>query len=227
MPAVEHISALKRLSVGSVIDVGSNKGQFSLVIRHLFPDAEIHAFEPLENERRIFQSVVTDPVKQYPMALGATSGEATFYLTSRADSSSLLRPANAQETAFGVTLSSSTTVPVARMSDIIDVSDLSPPVLLKLDVQGGELDVLKGAVDILPLIDSIYTEASFISLYQHQPLAGDITTFLSQHGFIFRGVFNISSAPDLGPAQADFLFLRSHASLDAPDVECSPYAGSK
>lgn len=61
--------------------------------RYLFPDIEIHAFEPLESERMIYETVVRPPAKLYPTALGCIPGEATFFVTSRADSSSLLQPA--------------------------------------------------------------------------------------------------------------------------------------
>jgi len=212
MPGVEHIKALAWVDIGSVIDVGANKGQFSLVVRSLFPDVEIHAFEPLETEFEKFRSVVVGPVKHYAMALGAEAAEAKFYVTSRADSSSLFKPGKDHEQLYGVSLSSSKTVPVVRLADAIDVRTLAAPVLMKLDVQGGELDVLKGAAEILPFIDTIYTEASFVSLYEHQPLAGEIIGFLAEHGFTLRGVFNHSVAPEVGPTQADFLFVKAESS---------------
>jgi FkbM family methyltransferase len=214
MPGVEHMQAIEPLSVATLIDVGANRGQFSLLTRYVFPQAEIHAFEPLEHERRILRSVVADPVKQYAVALGAAPGEATFFVTSRRDSSSLLKPANEQRQAYGVTLASSIRVPVARLADVLDVSQLTRPILMKLDVQGGELDVLRGAAEFLPIIDAIYAEASFVELYEGQPLAGEIVSFLVGRGFTLRGVYNHSVTVDLGPAQADFLFVNSDRSRE-------------
>ncbi len=206
MPAVEHTEAIGRLTPKTLIDVGANKGQFSLIVRYLFPDVEIHAFEPLEAERKLYELVVAEPVKLYSMALGAAAGEATFFITSQRDSSSLLKPGAVQETAYGVVHTSSTTVPVARLSHVVDILAMRRPILLKLDVQGGELDVLNGAEEILPFVDMIYCEASFVHLYERQPLADEIVSHLMQHGFTLRGVFNQSITKEFGPTQADLLF---------------------
>ncbi|MGP9814535.1 FkbM family methyltransferase [Rhodopseudomonas sp. NSM] len=209
MPALEHGRLFDDIAVGTLIDVGANRGQFSLLVRQRFPKAEIHAFEPLEPERRLLQSVVAAPLTCHPVALGAAQGEATFHVTSKRDSSSLFRPGASQQAASGVTLTGSIKVQVARLTDVLDVAALPRPILMKLDVQGGELDVIAGAVSVLPMIDAIYTEVSFVMLYEQQPLASEITTFLDKHGFALRGVYNHFFAAGIGPTQADFLYVRS------------------
>jgi FkbM family methyltransferase len=210
MPAVEHIEVLRSLSPRTVIDVGANKGQFSLVARYLFPSAQIYAFEPLESERRLYQSVVSAPIQMHSVAMGAEKGLAKFFVASRGDSSSLLEIGKSQEAAYGVTLSSTTTVGVERLENVIDPEALLAPVLLKLDVQGAELQVLQGAKKLLPLVDAIYCEVSFVELYERQPTAGVIVSFLDRHDFALSGVFNLSLTKQFGPTQADFLFSRNN-----------------
>ncbi|MBC9879327.1 FkbM family methyltransferase [Bradyrhizobium sp. INPA01-394B] len=208
MPALEHGRLLDDIKVGSLIDVGSNRGQFALLVRDRFPSAPIHAFEPLPAEADVVKSVIAAPLICHTLALGASAGEATFYVTSKRDSSSLFKPGAVQTAASGITLTSATKVRVARLSEVIDIKTLPRPILMKIDVQGGELDVLKGAEDALQLIEAIYTEVSFVTLYEGQPLASEITTFLHGRGFELRGVYNHFFAAGVGPTQADFLYVR-------------------
>jgi FkbM family methyltransferase len=208
MPAVEHIEAIRRLNPKTLIDVGANKGQFSLVARYLFPEIEIHAFEPLERERKLLASVISQPVTIYESALGDMEGQATFFVTSRADSSSLLKPGAGEKAAFGVVVSSTLTVPVARLAELIDATNLPRPILMKADVQGGELGVCKGAKGILSAIDAIYCEVSFVPLYELQPLAHELIEYLAAEGLYLRGAFNQSTTAKFGPTQADLLFSR-------------------
>jgi FkbM family methyltransferase len=208
MPTVEHIKAIERLAPKTLIDVGANKGQFSVMARYLFPDIDIHAFEPLDSERRFINAVVPPPVTLYSNALGARAGEAEFFVASRADSSSLFKPGAGQEEAYDVVYKSSINVLVERLADKIDVRQLRPPILMKLDIQGGELDALKGAHDLLPAIDYIYCETSFVPLYDNQPLATDLVSYLINCGFLLSGVYNQSQTQEFGATQADFLWTR-------------------
>ena len=208
MPAVEHIEAIKRLNPRTLIDVGANKGQFSLVARYLFPEIEIHAFEPLERERKLLALAISQPIKIYELALGETEGDATFFVTSRADSSSLLKPGAGQQAAYGVALSSTITIQVVRLDNVFDLKNLPRPILLKADVQGGELSVFKGGKKFLSSVDAIYCEASFVPLYELQPLAPELISYLAAEGFLLNGAFNQSSTTQFGPTQADLLFCR-------------------
>jgi FkbM family methyltransferase len=207
MPAVEHINVLKCLKPKTLIDVGANKGQFSVVARHLFPEIQIHAFEPLESERKLYKAVVSEPVEIHSTALSDTRGDAKFFITSRPDSSSLLLPGANQQTAYGIVRSSELTVSVARLDEFFQPWNLVRPTLLKLDVQGAELQVLRGSEGVLSLIDAVYCEVSFVELYEGQPRAEEIVAFLARAGFTLRGAFNLSCTKTFGPTQSDFLFL--------------------
>ena len=82
--------------------------------------------------------------------------------------------------------------------------------LLKIDTQGYELEVLKGAARTLDRIDYILVETSFVPLYEGQANFRDVYAFLTGHGFEYAGSFEQMMSPLDGTVlQADGLFVRS------------------
>lgn len=207
---VEHIDALSGLGLVTLVDVGANRGQFSLVARHLYPKLKIIAFEPLDEAARQYERVVgTRGVVLHRRALGSAEGTRAFYVTDRTDSSSLLSPGVGQREAYGVSFSRRVDVGVARLDEVLDSKDLSGPVLMKIDVQGGEHDVIRGSAALLPSIAYVYVELSFVELYDSQHLAGEVVALMHSEGYALRGVYNVSHTRAFGATQADFLFARS------------------
>jgi hypothetical protein len=78
-----------------------------------------------------------------------------------------------------------------------------------MDVQGFELELLKGAINSLQQIKLIRFEASFISLYKDAPKFSEICLFLEESGFRFHSILGqIRSKESDTPVQGDFLFIR-------------------
>ena len=63
---------------------------------------------------------------------------------------------------------------------------------LKIDVQGAELDVLKGAEETLKDCFIVEVEVEFVPLYENQPLFGDIDKFLRDRGFYLHRLMDVS-----------------------------------
>jgi FkbM family methyltransferase len=209
-PGVEHLAVLRQLHLRTCIDVGANVGQFSVLIRYLFPEATIIAFEPLQEAADRYQRVMEGGrTTLYRIALGPASTDAEFYVTDRSDSSSLLRPAGGQQKAFGVSTEAVQRVPVRALCEVVSLDRLDHPILMKIDVQGGELGVLSGCGALLEHVDIVYLEASFVALYCDQPLASEVVEFMTSRGFQLRGVFNQAVTRAFGATQADFLFSRA------------------
>lgn len=217
--AIEHCDAITYCAPHTLIDVGANKGQFSAAVRGILPFARIYSFEPLKEPAGIFKAIFEHDTRTslFETALGAHKSEMTFYVTSRNDSSSLLRPNEDQLRISHLDTARETSVPVAPLSDFLDLNALAGPVMLKIDVQGFELEVLRGISD-LDKIDFIYVELSFVELYENQALFSEVCKFLMDKGFRVRGVFNQWFDRRLGPVQADCLFERlEHDDRDMGD----------
>src|ERR1039458_2284558 len=92
VPAIEHRPVLAGLDCDAILDVGANRGQFSLICRLVKPDAPILAFEPLPSEAEVFRRVTSEfkNIQLHQVALGENAGEAKIHLSRSADSSSLL-----------------------------------------------------------------------------------------------------------------------------------------
>lgn len=190
-----------------VLDVGANRGQFSLVATELLPGVEIDAFEPLPEPAAIFSRLFeANPlVRLHHVALGREEALLPMNVSSKDDSSSLLAIGPGQVNAFPGTHHVGThEVAVRRLDDMA-----LPPLhgaFLKIDVQGYELAALEGAKRRLAEISHVYVEASFQELYMGQPGFGEIVTFLDRQGFDLVDVGGLARGKNGEALQGDFLF---------------------
>ncbi len=206
----EHEDVVAFVAPATVIDVGANEGQFALAARVAAPTAQIIAFEPLKKAadvfRRNFQHDSRTTLQE--IALSNRNEPTTIYITNRPDSSSLLRPGNAQAQIFNVFEVAQTSVGAMRLDEALQGYDIEQPCMLKLDVQGAELRILEGAGYLLDRVSHVYVETSFVTLYDEQPLFQEIFDFLVARQFVFAGAMNTSFHRRYGTVQCDCLFVR-------------------
>jgi FkbM family methyltransferase len=208
--SIEHDAILKSLPIGMVVDVGANRGQFSLAVSHWWPAARIVAFEPLPGPAAIYRALFAgNPhVAIHEVALASERGEMEMNISRRDDSSSLLPIADLQTRNFpGTEKVATRKVTVAPLGDFLSADEIGPGALLKIDVQGFELPVLRSAEVVLPRFAWVYAECSYVLLYEGQALADEIVAFLAERGFELKARFNPSYGRAGGEMlQADLLF---------------------
>jgi FkbM family methyltransferase len=195
----------------TVLDVGANRGQFALFAARRFPQARLICFEPLPSPRARLERVMGPGarVTVRDCALGVATGTAEFHVSAADDSSSLLPIGSRQREVFPGTEETATVeVEVRRLDEVLSASELITPVLLKLDVQGAELAVLRGAETLLSAIDAVLVEVSFVELYVGQALADEVWGALREFAFSCRGIWSITYGPRGECLQADLLFGR-------------------
>lgn len=209
--SIEHNDALGSMRFRTVVDVGANRGQFALFARRRWPEAQILSFEPLAEAAQAYDRLFLhdDRATLHHLALGVENGRAVVHVASEDDSSSLL-PFDARQTRlFGTREVATRETSLRRLDSVIVGSALQPAALLKIDTQGFELPVLRGAEGILSGFAAVYAELSFRPCYVGQALAQEVVDFLGARGFHLAGVFNQYLSPSEGAVQADFLFTRT------------------
>ena len=206
--SVEHSNIPFRPDIRTVLDVGASRGQFALFADHTFPGAKIISFEPLPDAMAELQKVLGSRVEAHSTAVGSSPGTASINVSARDDSSSLLPIGDRQVEEFpGTGAIESIEVPVSTLDDIL-TSPLIRPCLLKIDVQGFELEVLKGAARTLESVDEALIECSFVELYEGQAMADVIVAHMLDAGLRLVGVHEVSYSSSGAAIQADFLFDR-------------------
>ena len=127
-----------------------------------------------------------------------------MFIPNTKDSSSFFKPSKIQNNLFRNTnVVSTETVKIKKLSSFLH--RLKKPIFLKIDVQGYELEVLKGAD--LNQLQYIYLEGSYVRLYKNQPLIKDIVKYLSNRNFELIGEYNLIKKNNK-KIQADFLFIK-------------------
>lgn len=210
--AIEHEEVLNTLSeCKTVFDIGANRGQFALVALKCLKHANIVCCEPLEKPTRQLERVLNSRqqrVRIARVAIGSLTGAATMHVSARDDSSSLLPIGANQNRLFPGTQEIETEiVDVSELASVIGSQEFSMPALLKIDVQGTELDVLRGSETVLSRIKYVYVECSFVELYDGQALACEVIDWLQRRGLFLTGIHNLSTSGGRA-IQADFLFSR-------------------
>ncbi len=209
--AVEHDSDPFRHDFRLVLDVGASRGQFALVAARRFPQATLVCFEPLPEPRRILKRALAwhRDLDVIGCAVSLEAGKAEFVVSRADDSSSLLEMTDTQTRYFpGTEAAGRITVQTARLDDLMPPERLVRPCLLKIDVQGSELQVLRGASTTLAVADSVLVECSFAELYRGQALAGEIIDVLHDHGFGLSAICSPVTGRSGMVLQADMLFER-------------------
>ncbi|MCI5122963.1 MAG: FkbM family methyltransferase [Candidatus Electrothrix sp. AR5] len=213
--SIEHASIIELLissDIKTVIDIGANKGQFSITARKYFPGAHIIAFEPINKPAMKYRSIFKDDsqTRLVEAAIGPKNEFLEMHISKAVDSSSLL-PIGPKQVAIypGTEETHKETVEVGPLESFISSSELNGACLLKIDVQGYELKVLTGCENLINKFNAIYIECSFVELYEGQALAHEIINWLHEHDFQLKRIANVSFDKKGLSVQSDFLFLKN------------------
>jgi FkbM family methyltransferase len=210
---LHEIEYFKSKKFDLVLDVGSNTGEFAAIYLELYPNAEVKCFEPIpflaKNLKHKFKFDFN--VEVIECALSDSNGQADLQITRNIASSSLLKPNSANILSDnGADVIEVISVQRRKLDDIFAKKDLkNKKILCKIDVQGAELSVLKGAHSILSNVDTLVLECGFLPLYSGEASFNDVYQFLHSHSFDIVGVLKQSGRLNNGFSRnLDIVFQR-------------------
>ncbi len=195
-----HLARLfPRLQIDCVLDVGARLGEYGTWLRANGYTGRIVSFEPVaENFDQLRQAAAGDPKwTVHRFALGSEGGRRDINVTGGTNFSSFLEPTAYASSEFGqrVSVSRRESVEIRRLDDLWDEAvemDGKPRVYLKMDTQGWDIEVLKGAASSLPSVLALQSEISVQAIYQGIPSHASSIEYLTQLGFELSGLFPVS-----------------------------------
>lgn len=171
-----------KMNITGIIHIGGHYGE---EIEEYLDNGiqDIVIFEPLErNFSVLYENVksLSANIQGHQVALGSQRGTATMYVSNNdAQSSSILRPKEHLIQHPHVQFNETEEVDV----ETLDSYNLTEYNFINMDVQGYELEVLKGGLETLNNIDYIYCEVNRGEVYENNVHIGELDEFLSSYNF--------------------------------------------
>lgn len=214
-PSIEaSLDALKQwgFKPDHIIDIGAYHGIWTRMVKARFPDAKVLMIEAQESKREILEQVCDDFQGQvvYESALLGPEDGKQVNFTEMETGSSVFQE-NSPYAREQVTREQ-------RALDqlITQHAEFTNTDLLKLDVQGYELEVLKGADKLLRNSEIVLLEASFIPVNQGAPLIHEVIAYMVERDFRLLDFCSQVRRKDNALWQTDLLFIRNDSSLIPP-----------
>lgn len=202
-PWIAKKEILEKLGVQHpmVFDVGAHHGNVTEFYLRMWDDLTVHCFEPeAQALERLMKRYGEDPrIHIHPYAVGAkTYKSKTLYVGGQDGEMSSLRP----RPGLGVRryyrhhLSAKVRVPVVSLDMFCERHEIPRIHVLKMDIQGGEVDALKGAVNLLgeQNIFLIYTEVLFVEMYRGCGTFHEMMHLLAKHGYELFDIYSLGRA---------------------------------
>lgn len=209
--ALEHARSTG-LSPRTVIDVGVAYGTPELY--ETFPAARHLLVEPVETFRPHLDAIVRAyPTAEYVIAAAAGKpGTVTLNVHPDLVGSSMYLEVEDSPGLNGAPC----TVPAVTLDLLCEERAANGPYLLKIDVQGGELDALSGASRTLDETEYAIVETSLFGFFENSVQILDVITFMHARGFALYDIADPNYRPlDGALAQVDVAFVKAHGPLRA------------
>lgn len=198
-----------------VLDVGANRGDEARAMLRAFPRATVHAFEPSSRCYRELATVAASEARLHAHHAAASSRDETAVLIeTENDLLSSLLPLNDLGTEhFGLSGGERvrSEVRCCRLDTWARAANVDRVDFIKLDVQGFELEALRGAERLLTSgVRAVYSEAQILAEYEGAATLTDLDLFLRERGFVLHQIQEVRSrGPERQTSDVDALWVRA------------------
>jgi FkbM family methyltransferase len=204
---------LAGIQASLIFDVGAHEGLAAVRYRELFPGAKIYCFEPFPESFDRLSAAVSDcqPIELHQIALAETNGEASFSVNRNSATNSLLA-ADSNAAIYWRGDTPMTTGHVAVRTETLDAFCSARAItaidVLKMDVQGGEFDVLQGAQGLLAqqAVGLVYMELIMAPTYVGQHRPREYLELFDRFGYELFDLYNFGRS-DGRLLQTDVIFI--------------------
>jgi len=201
-PAFYRIQQLG-FSPKQIVDVGASNGQWTRECLEIFPNANYLLVDPLEENVASLKALQAEQksVQFWHGALGSMPGWLPMHV--HGDQSSFLVSEYASS-------GHERSVEIRTLDSFLGNELKSPPDLIKADVQGYEVEVLKGAERCMTAAEVLLLEVSYRMTYKGCPLAHEVISFVGSRGFRIYDICTYTQRPrDRELFQSDMIFVKS------------------
>jgi FkbM family methyltransferase len=219
-PCLERLRKMG-FSPDCIYDVGASDGWWTRNSAAIFSGCSFQMFEPLSEisgYKAQMQATLSSPIdcRLHSLALGSVPGIQEIFVDENRVGSSFLPDMKSEY------FPQSISVEVCRLDDFILTKSLPQPQLIKIDTQGYEMEILKGAVNTLKNVDVLLVEAWLIRGYgPSTPLLFEMAHWLSHHQF-FLADFSGSYRDESGLLfSQDCIFVRQSSKIAGMDRDRS------
>ncbi|HWF63306.1 MAG TPA: FkbM family methyltransferase [Rhizomicrobium sp.] len=204
--------------IDTIVDVGANIGQFGKEVRSEGFRGRIFSFEPIPQVHRILsQNLAHDPQwRSYCVGLSDKRGSALINVSSKTVFSSL-QPIRSAALDFDVDAAavSRQEITLSRLEDF-DQEIGGRRVFLKIDTQGHEQKVLRGAGEILERLHGIQLELPISALYEETWTIAEAMAWMRSSGFLPTSFcpVNYHHRDPMAIVEVDCIFRRFNSEID-------------
>jgi FkbM family methyltransferase len=199
------------LRPASIIDVGAALGSFTVQCQNVFPDSTYLLVEALEEYKPLLDEVTRSAERtKYVLAAAASRpGVTTIYVHPDLVGSTLYHE---EEGTDGDAVPRN--IPAVMLDSLVEREEMKPPFLVKIDVQGAELEVLAGAENVLDGTEYALIEVSLFQFFEGGPQVFDVLSYMKSKGFVMHDICTLQYRPlDNALSQIDVAFVREHGVL--------------